>query len=123
LRGTVDAEIERLAFSLEEGCKEARLTAETDAVSRSLGVYADRGFLMAGTGYCDGDVLVLPLEGEGDEAALRAELRLDKRGRYLSRLAVEPKVEELEFVLRGYGFEERDGVFVIERGGLVEANL
>lgn len=123
LRGDVEADIERLAFSLKDGCRVADLTARTDALSRSLGVYAGRGFPMSGEGHCDGDVLVIPLAGEGAEAAVRAELRIDRRGRYVSRLAVEPAARELGAFLEGMGFRRDGRAFVTERSGMIEANL
>lgn len=123
LRGTVDASVRRVAFSLDEGCQEADLSAETDAISRSLGVYAGRGFMMAGEGYCDGEALVIPLAGEGEDAALMAELRIDQRGNYLSRLTVTPKKDELRGFLQGMGFVRDGNGYVIERGGQLEDNL
>ncbi|MEM9838277.1 MAG: type II secretion system protein N [Pseudomonadota bacterium] len=123
LRGTVDASVRKIEFSLEEGCKTADLSAETDTISRSLGVYAGRGFMMSGDGYCDGEDLVVPLSGEGEDAALNAELRINQRGQYRSRLAVTPKNDDLGRFLQSMGFTRDGDVYVVERGGRLEDNL
>ena len=120
LLGDVDATIRNLVFSLEEGCRDADLSVRTDAISRSLGVYAGRGFEMAGEGYCDGESLVVPLEGAGDEAAVRAEFRINQRGEYLTRVAIEPKNPDLERFVAGMGLAREGSAYVIERGGRVE---
>ncbi|MEM1409238.1 MAG: type II secretion system protein N [Pseudomonadota bacterium] len=123
LRGSVKTEVEALAFSLRQGCRRADLSVATDAVSRSLGAYAAEGFPLEGQGRCEGDALLLPLAGQGPDAAIEAELRLNKDGSYVTKLAVTPEARELGIFLAGMGFEERGGAFVTQRGGSLEADL
>ena len=123
LRGTVQADIRYIVFSRMEGCKMADLTASTDAISRSLGAYAERGFLLSGQGRCEGEELVVPLSGSGPDASIDAEMRLNKNGEYISRLAVDPTNDEMGAFLEGMGFRQEGDAYVTERRGRLDANL
>jgi len=123
LRGTVEANIQHLAFSRSEGCQIAELNATTDAITRSLGAYAERGFPLSGQGRCEGEDLVVPLSGRGPDATIDAEMRVSKDGSYVSRMAVEPTADEMGAFLEGMGFRREGDVYVTERRGSLEANL
>lgn len=123
LRGDLETDIDRVAFG-PEGCREAKLSVRTDAVTQSLGVYARGGLPLEGEGRCDGPDLLIPLAGSNQDATVEAELRLQPDGRYRSKLMVTPERRELGLFLEQAGFRrEANGRYVAERSGLVESTL
>lgn len=123
LRGTVETRIDRLVFSTAEGCREASLSVTTDAVSRSLGVYASEPFELSGEGRCDGDALVVPLSGKSADATIDAEVRVTPDGRYSSTLAVIPTDQRFGVLLERAGFARDGDAYKAVRSGTLEANL
>ncbi|NNU17103.1 type II secretion system protein GspN [Parvularcula sp. ZS-1/3] len=122
LRGSLDATIDRVALTAD-GCEAADLEVSTDALNRSLGVYASGGLELTGKGRCDGDVLVIPLEGGNDDLLIEAELRLEPGGRYRSVLSVVPMQPEFGQFLAGVGFRKDGPAYVTERTGTIRSAL
>ena len=123
LRGTIEGSIDRLEFSRTEGCLHAELDLATDALTQSLGIYAGDGLELVGKGRCENGDLVIPLDGENDDAVIEVELRLKANGRYHSVLAVTPLEPRLGDFLGQVGFRKEGNTYVAERGGSVEEAL
>ncbi|MEM6747408.1 MAG: type II secretion system protein N [Pseudomonadota bacterium] len=122
LRGRFEAEIDEIVFA-RGACRSASLRVSTDAVAETLGAFATRGFDMAGQGSCDGDDLLVPLEGEGPDARVLATLRLSGNGRYLSGLTVTPQRRDLGLFLANYGFDRDGDSYTTSRTGYLYESL
>lgn len=123
VRGEVTFDIDRVTYSLTQGCRDAALTLRTDALAQSLGVYGGEGLDLEGQGRCAGSDILIPMQAANDDARIDVELRVQPGGRYLSRLAVTPEAPEFGTYLEAAGFKEQNGTWVAERSGRLEAAL
>ena len=122
LRGTLDAEVGEIVFIGGE-CRRASLFATTDALSRSLGAFAEGGFSISGQGSCEDGVLRLPMSGAGPHADVKVMLALNGDGDYSSTVEVTPQRTDLELFLLNFGFRQEGDVFLTDRSGNVAESL
>ncbi|MEE4208555.1 MAG: type II secretion system protein N [Parvularcula sp.] len=114
--GNLEVDVGKLTFGRDR-CSVDATAARTDALVSSMGAFGSRGFPLEGVARCEGNILVLPLSGEGPDAAIDAVVRVEPSGRYVTSLTVAPKSPELGRYLRGLGFAEQDGAFTQTREG------
>jgi hypothetical protein len=116
LEGSLDLDIGRLAFG-RQLCEAEAVLARTDALEHSLGAFSSRGFPLAGEALCEGERLVLPLSGGGDDADIALRVEIDPAGSYSTELTVTPATRELGQYLAGLGFVREGPAYSQTREG------
>lgn len=116
MSGMVDLTADDLVLTEEGRCLGGKVSVWTDTLERSAVRYGGQGFLLAGEGACQEEVLVLPLNGRGPEGSAEVTIRVSRLG-YQTELVIEPTDQQLAAALSAYGFERQGTQYsLIQRG-------
>jgi hypothetical protein len=122
LKGSASFDVERLRFG-RDGCERAELTAVTDALQQSLGGIAGGDLVLRGTGQCEGETLVLPMQARGEQGEVDVRLAIGPDGQWRSGMDVRPQDPRLGGVLEQSGFERTEAGWSVVRAGQWEELL
>lgn len=116
--GSLSLEIEKLMFD-DEGCREAVLSLESDALARGGQLPGWRGPRLAGEGACRDGKLLLPLEGNNQDGAVEVQMLLGPAGDYILELWVRNADNDAAPALIALGFEADGDRLRIRRTGRI----
>lgn len=113
LEGKAFVRLNAFAGSLR-GCTHAEGAISTDALVSVARRFNRKGFPLAGAIRCENGALALPLSGSAEGVRADTTLLFDKRGRIVSKSAVETQDNALASALRTLGFRNDNGVWRFE---------
>jgi len=120
---TVQLSIRELSFATKRDCRSADGGLRSDVLTRLGEAWQWEGPAMTGRVRCDGDTLLVELEGVDGDEAIRARLQVDPaQMRYSLRASVETSNPGVEAALRELEFTRSEGgAFVYTRANTPNA--
>ncbi len=118
--GVVEADVDRVVFG-PRGCERAEARVATDALKETAEAMRGEAPSLAGPLRCDGDALVVDLEGGEEADRIVMSLRLDPDLSYALRLSVRTQDPSLSSLLPMLGFAGADESFSYALDGRLAA--
>jgi hypothetical protein len=117
--GQVKINISRLVFSRRAGCKEASGHLWTDVLNAPAQRFNLPSLPLSGRFECDGEALIVALEGENARTGAALSLRIDKSMTYEIIATARTMEEDVASALRVFGFEDDNGGLTYGSAGVL----
>ncbi len=118
-QGEARLDVERLDFSLEDGCRQAFGTLWTNALDGPTKRYNLPPLPLSGQVECDGDKLAVTLAGENERMAADLRLLLNPALTYEVTATARASEENIASALRVFGFEDDNGALTYGSAGIL----
>ena len=118
-QGEARLDIERLDFSLEDGCRQASGNLWTNALDGPTKRYNLPPLPLSGQVECDGDKLAVTLAGENERMAADLHLLLNPALTYEVTATARASEENIASALRVFGFEDDNGALTYGSAGIL----
>ncbi|GJL90727.1 type II secretion system protein N [Hyphococcus sp.] len=117
--GRAKINIKRLAFSRHTGCKAASGEVWTNVLDAPAQQFNLPALPMSGTVQCEGEALVVALEGENARTGAAISLKIDKSLTYEIVATARTREEDVASALRVFGFEDDNGDLIYGSVGVL----